>query len=136
MLHMNSSMQGESEVHHPSEAAHGFHLNTIGLAWQVVQAFLVSKAAYRSRDACFGESALPMMRLQGTPDTWVDISWQKTNSVAYLAFRVRESDALSSMHALGLYTMCSGMQEFPLGSFSSLAPSIISLGAQCLVFCP
>ncbi|CAL8471766.1 g11308 [Coccomyxa elongata] len=28
-----------------------------------------------------------MMRLQGTPDTWVDISWQKTNSVAYLAFR-------------------------------------------------
>ncbi|BDA47140.1 probable mono- and diacylglycerol lipase at C-terminar half [Coccomyxa sp. Obi] len=54
---------------------------------RVLQALEFSKAAYRSRNASFGESALPIMRLQGTPDTWVDISWQETNSVAYLAFK-------------------------------------------------
>ena len=92
----------KARVYHICEPGDGLLVSIMGLTWQVVQALQFVKAAYRSRNTSFDGSSLPMMRLQGTPDTWVDISWQKTISVAYLAFRVI---ILLSMHALRLHTL-------------------------------
>ncbi|KAK9918417.1 hypothetical protein WJX75_004012 [Coccomyxa subellipsoidea] len=54
---------------------------------KVLQALQFAKAAYGSRNAASLVPASGTMRLQGLPDTWVDIAWQETDSVAYLAFR-------------------------------------------------
>ncbi len=55
----------------------------------MLQALQFAKAAYGSRNAATLVPASGGMRLQGLPDTWVDVAWQDVNSVAYLAFRVQ-----------------------------------------------